>query len=277
MVGKLEGKVAFVTGAARGQGRSHALRLAQEGADIIAIDLLENMDTVPYDLGTETDLNETVRLVEALDRRIIASQADVRNSASLQTALSEGVAQLGKLDIVAANAGIVSGFAPIEELDDQTWKDLIDVDLSGVWYTAKAATPYLKANGGGSIICTSSVMGLKAAPNIAHYVAAKHGVVGLMKALAIELAPFKIRVNTIHPTTVATDMTFNDPTYRVFRPDLENPTKEDFMEAAQRLNPFPVALIDAVDLSNALVFLASDEARYVTGITMPIDAGFLLA
>lgn len=277
MSGRLEGKVAFITGAARGQGRSHAITLAKEGADIIAVDLLEDISSVPYPLSTEADLAETVAEVEKLDRRIVALKADVRDPASLTAALEKGVAELGRLDIVSANAGIVSGFVPVDDLDDETWRDVIDVDLSGVWYTAKAAIPFLKQTGdGGTIVLTSSVMGLKAAANCVHYVAAKHGVVGLMKALAVELAPHRIRVNTIHPTTVATDMTFNEPTYRVFRPDLENPTKDDFMQAAEGLNPFPVPLIEARDLSRALLFLVSDDARYVTGITLPVDAGNLL-
>ncbi|QTX05326.1 mycofactocin-coupled SDR family oxidoreductase [Agromyces archimandritae] len=273
MTGRLEGKVAFITGGAKGQGRSHAVRLAQEGADIITVDILGDIPTAPYPQGTEADLAETVRQVEALDRRIIAKQADVRDYEGLKAALDEGVAALGRLDIVSANAGIVSGFAPSDQLDEQTWRDMIDINLTGVWHTTKAATPHLRASGGGSITITSSVVALKAAQNVAHYVAAKTGLIGLMRTLALELAPDRIRVNTIHPTTVKTDMTFNEPTYRVFRPDLENPTEEDFIEATHGLNPYPINLIDPVDLSNAIVFLASDEARYVTGIEFPVDAG----
>lgn len=273
MAGRLEGKVAFITGGAKGQGRSHAVRLAQEGADIITVDILDDVATAPYPQGTEEDLAETVRQVEALDRRIIARKADVRDEEGMRRALDEGVAELGHLDIVSANAGIVSGFAPSDQIDQQTWRDMIDINLTGVWNTTRVATPHLRANGGGSITITSSVVALKPAQNVVHYVAAKMGLIGVMRTLALELAPDRIRVNTIHPTTVKTDMTFNEPTYRVFRPDLEHPTREDFEEATHGLNPFPINLIDPVDLSNALVFLSSDEARYVTGITMPVDAG----
>lgn len=273
MAGRLEGKVAFITGGAKGQGRSHAIRLAQEGADIITVDILEEVATAPYAQGTQADLDETVRAVEALDRRIVAKKADVRDLDALTAAVNAGVAELGRLDIVSANAGIVSGFAPVDQLDAQTWQDMMDINITGVWHTVLAALPHLRASGGGSITITSSVVGLRAAQNVAHYVTAKTGVIGLMKNLALELAKDRIRVNTIHPTTVKTDMTFNEPTYRVFRPDLENPTKEDFEEATHGLNPFPINLIDAVDISNALLFLASDEARYITGAELPVDAG----
>ncbi|MCU1651497.1 MAG: NAD(P)-dependent oxidoreductase, partial [Pseudonocardia sp.] len=202
---RLEGKVAFVTGAARGQGRSHAIRLAEEGADIIAVDIASQIDTVPFPMATPDDLAETVMEVEALDRRIVASQADVRDYAAVKAALDTGVAQLGRLDIVAANAGIVS-FGAAEELTEQAWRDVIDVNLTGVWHTVKAAIPHLRAAGGGSIIITSSGAGLKGTPNIAHYVAAKHGLVGLMRTLANELAPDLVRVNTVHPGSVDTDM-----------------------------------------------------------------------
>jgi len=272
MAGRFEGKVAFITGGAKGQGRSHAVKFAEEGADIITIDILEDIDSVPYALGTKEDLAETVRQVEALGRRIIATKADVRDYDGLKKALDDGVAELGRLDIVSANAGVVSGFAPSETLEESTWQDMIDVNLTGVWHTVKAATPHLRATGGGSITITSSAVGIKAARNVAHYVAAKAGLIGLMKTLALELADDRIRVNTIHPTTAATDMTFNDPTYRVFRPDLENPTKEDFIAATHGLNPFPINLIEAIDLTNALLFLSSDDARYITGVTLPVDA-----
>jgi len=182
VTGRVEGKVAFVTGAARGQGRSHAIRLAQEGADIIAIDLAGPIDTVPYPLATPQDLAQTVKEVEALDRRIIATQADVRDYAAVKAALDDGVAQLGRLDIVSANAGILS-FGTAADLEDQVWQDVLDVCLTGVWHAAKAAIPHLRAAGGGSIILTSSAAALRAQPHIGHYVAAKHGVVGLMRTL----------------------------------------------------------------------------------------------
>jgi SDR family mycofactocin-dependent oxidoreductase len=278
MAGRLQGKVAFVTGAARGQGRSHAIRLAQEGADIVAVDLVKQVETVPYAMSTPEDLTETVKEVEALDRRIVATEVDVRDFGALKAALDDGVAQLGRLDIVAANAGIFS-FGTLEELSEQEWQDMIDVNLTGVWHTAKAAIPHIKAGGrGGSIILTSSTAGLKAIPHIGHYTAAKHGVVGLMRTLALELAPDMIRVNSVHPTSVNTDMIQNSATYALFAPDLEESarTKEVLADRFQALNALPIPWVDPVDISNAVLWLASDESRYVTGVTLPVDAGSLI-
>lgn len=272
-MGRVEGKVAFITGAARGQGRSHAVRLAQEGADIIAVDVLEEIPGAPYGPATEEDLAETVAQVEALDRRIVARKADVRDQSALTAALDAGVAELGRLDIVCANAGISTSMAPAQDLPEEIWLDMIDVNLSGVWRTCKAAIPHLKAAGGGSMILTSSDAGLFAFLNIAHYVSAKHGVVGLMRTLALELAPDMIRVNSVHPTVVDTPMVNNDATFRLFRPDLENPGVEDFKEAATMINALPIPWVEAVDISNAVLWLASDEARYVTGVALPVDAG----
>ncbi|MBK4348560.1 mycofactocin-coupled SDR family oxidoreductase [Lacisediminihabitans changchengi] len=276
-MGRLEGKVAFITGAARGQGRSHAVRMAQEGADIIAIDIEDQMGTVPYDMATPADMAETVRQIEALDRRIIASKADVRDFDAVKAALDDGVAQLGKLDIVSANAGIFS-FGTMEELTDLEWDELQDVNLKGVWHTAKAAIPHLRANGGGAMILTSSSAGVKAVPNIGHYVAAKHGVIGLMKTLALELAGDMIRVNTVNPTSVDTDMIQNAATAALFAPDLpvEERTREVLGERFKTMNAIPIPWVEAVDISNAVLFLASDEARYITGVVFPIDAGQLV-
>ncbi|HWG64334.1 MAG TPA: mycofactocin-coupled SDR family oxidoreductase [Streptosporangiaceae bacterium] len=276
MPGRVEGKVAFITGAARGQGRSHAIRLAQEGADIIAVDLAAQVDSVPYPMSTPDDLAETVKEVEALDRRIVATQADVRDFGALKAAVDDGVAQLGRLDIVSTNAGIVS-FGTLDEMPEQTWRDMIDTNLTGVWHAAKAAIPHLRAGGrGGSIILTSSAAGLMAYPGAGHYVSAKHGVVGLMRTLALELAPDMIRVNSLHPTQVDTDMIMNEPTFKLFRPDLEHPTVDDFRPASQAMNALPIAWVEPVDISNALLFLASDEARYITGVTLPVDAGAVI-
>jgi (+)-trans-carveol dehydrogenase len=276
MAGRVAGKVAFITGAARGQGRSHAIRLAQEGADIIAVDLCRQVDSVPYPMSTPEDLEQTVKEVEALDRRILATQADVRDYDALKAAVDAGVAELGRLDINAANAGIHS-VGRADELPEQTWQDMIDTNLTGVWHAAKAGIPHLKAGGrGGSIVITSSAAGLMAMENIGHYVSAKHGLVGLMRTLALELAPFSIRVNSLHPTTVNTPMIQNAPTYALFRPDLENPTVEDAAESFLMLNALPVKWVEPVDISNALLFLASDEARYITGVTLPIDAGCIV-
>jgi (+)-trans-carveol dehydrogenase len=214
-----------------------------------------------------------VRQVEALDRRIVAVEADVRDLAALTKAVDDGVSQLGRLDIVLANAGI-STPAPTLEMDEETWSTMIDVNLTGVWKTVRAAVPQILAGGrGGSVVITSSLAAQKANANTAHYTAAKAGLVGLMKVLALELAPQNIRVNTIHPTTVATDMILNEPTYRLFRPDLEHPTRADFEEAALTLNRMPVPALEAVDISNAVLYLVSDDGRYVTGTTHTVDAG----
>jgi (+)-trans-carveol dehydrogenase len=276
VAGRVEGKVAFITGAARGQGRSHAVRLAEEGADIIAVDLCGQVESVPYRMATADDLAETVRQVEALDRRIVATEADVRDHDALRRALDAGVAEFGRLDIVSANAGIFSA-APADRITETAWQDLIDINLTGVWHTAKAAIPHLIEGGrGGSMVLTSSTAGLKGTPHIAHYVAAKHGVVGLMRTLALELAPHHIRVNSLHPTTVGTDMILNDAVYELFRPDLGHPTVEDASAAFLGLNALPVRWVESIDVSNALLFLASDEARYITGVTLPIDAGSVI-
>jgi (+)-trans-carveol dehydrogenase/(-)-trans-carveol dehydrogenase len=277
MAGRVAGKVAFITGAARGQGRSHAIRLAQEGADIIAVDICEDVTGIPYPGATEADLAETVKQVEALDRRIVAAKADVRDYAGLKAALDDGVAQLGRLDIVSANAGIGTSPHHAWEIDDATWQTMIDINLTGVWHTAKAAIPHLIEGGnGGAIILTSSAAGLQAYENIAHYVSAKHGVVGLMRTLALELAPYSIRVNSIHPTQVDTPMIQNEATYRLFRPDLDHPTRDDFAPASQSVNALPIPWVEPVDISNAVLFLASDEGRYVTGVTLPVDAGTVI-
>jgi (+)-trans-carveol dehydrogenase len=277
MAGRVAGKVAFITGAARGQGRSHAIRLAQEGADIIAVDLAGQIGSVPYAMATPDDLAETVKEVEALDRRIVATQADVRDYAAVKAALDGGVAQLGHLDIVSANAGIFS-FGPLDQLSETEWQDMIDVNLTGVWHAAKAAIPHLRAAGGGSMILTSSGLGLEGMPNVGHYVAAKHGIVGLMRTLALELAPDMIRVNSLHPTTVNTDMIQNAATYELFASDLPEAerTPEVVSERFQSINALPIPWVEPVDISNAVLWLASDEARYVTGVTLPIDAGELL-
>jgi (+)-trans-carveol dehydrogenase len=276
MAGRVEGKVAFITGAARGQGRSHAVRLAQEGADIIAVDHCADIDTVDYPMATEKDMAETVRQVEALDRRIIAAQADVRDFESLKAAVDSGVAELGRLDIVSANAGILSN-GPSHELSEETWGQMIDINLSGVWRTCKVAIPHLIAGGrGGSIVLTSSVAGLRSYDGVSHYVSAKHGVVGLMKTLAQELAPHSIRVNTVNPTQVDTDMIQNESMYRLFCPDIEDPTREDFGAASAATILLPIDWVESIDVSNAVLFLASDEARYITGVALPIDAGALI-
>ncbi|MBH0123137.1 mycofactocin-coupled SDR family oxidoreductase [Rhodococcus sp. NPDC003382] len=278
MAGRVEGKVAFVTGAARGQGRSHAVRLAQEGADIIAIDICgpirEGALIAP---STPDDMAETVELVKGLNRRIVSAQVDVRDFDALKAAVDDGVAQLGRLDIVAANAGIGTGGFSLDQTDEVDWQEMMDINLSGVWKSVKAAVPHMIAAGnGGSIILTSSVGGLKAYPTMGPYIAAKHGVVGLMRTFAVELGQHFIRVNTVHPTNVNTPMFMNEETMKMFRPDLENPGPEDMKVVTQMMHVLPIGWVEPEDISNAVLFLASDESRYVTGLTLTVDAGSTL-
>lgn len=273
-MGRLDGKVALITGAARGQGRSHAVTLAREGADIIAIDINRQIDTVPYAMATPDDLAETAKQVEDLDRRILTGEADVRDPDALNAVAERGLGEFGHIDIVCANAGIGS-FAPAAEMSRQTWADMIDVNLSGVFFTVQAALPSMIERGtGGSIVLTSSIYGVKGpVGNLVHYAAAKHGVVGMMRELANELAPHHIRVNTVNPTFVATDMVQNETIYRMFLPESENPTREEFMALLTEMNSLPIPWVESIDISNAVLWLASDESRYVTGTTTMIDAG----
>ena len=265
MAGRVAGKVAFITGAARGQGRSHAIRLAEEGADVIAVDICHDYGTVPYAMATEADLAQTVKAVEALDRRIVATQADVRDAAALKAAVDDGVAQLGRLDIVSANAGICT-VQPWDEVSPAVWQDTLDTNLTGVWNTMAVSVPHLIAAGGGSIICTSSTAGIKGLPYLAPYVAAKHGVVGIARTMANELASHKIRVNTVHPTGVDTPMGTG-------LGGLESLISRDPNLGPIYMNTLPVETVDPRDISNAVLFLASDEARYVTGLEFTVDAG----
>jgi SDR family mycofactocin-dependent oxidoreductase len=268
VTGKLEGKVAFITGAARGQGRSHAVRLAQEGADIIAVDICAQIDSVPYPMATPADLAQTVKEVEALDRRIVAREADVRDEAGLRAAFEAGVAEIGPVDIVLANAGI----APMSQQGTrQAWQDVIDVNLTGVFNTVETAIPGMIARGkGGAIVLTSSTAGLVgiggADPGGLGYTAAKHGVVGLMRSYANILAPHSIRVNSIHPTGVRTPMIVNDV--------MQEFLAQDPQMGNAVANALPVDMVEPVDVSNAILWLVSDDARYITGITVPVDAGF---
>ncbi|MGB8391226.1 mycofactocin-coupled SDR family oxidoreductase [Mycobacterium sp.] len=277
MTGRVEGKVAFITGAARGQGRSHAVRLAQEGADIIAVDICRGFDASPAPAATPEDLAETADLVKNLDRRVVTAQVDVRDYAALKAAVDNGVEELGRLDVIVANAGIGTTGVKLHKMDEASWEETLGVNLGGVWKTVKAGVPHLKAGGrGGSIIITSSVGGLKAYPQVGHYIAAKHGVVGLMRTFAVELGADSIRVNTIHPTHVCSPLLMNEPTYRLFRPDLENPGPDDLAPICQSFHFLPIPWVEPADISNAVLFLASDEARYITGVTLPVDAGSLL-
>ncbi|MDI9976517.1 mycofactocin-coupled SDR family oxidoreductase [Rhodococcus sp. IEGM 1307] len=272
MTGRVNGRVVLVTGAARGIGRAQALRFAQEGADVVAVDLCGPVGTVVTPPASPEDLEETAKLVRDTGRRIVTAQVDVRDGAVLAEAVTAAAGELGGLDFVCATAGITSSGAALD-LDAETWQTMLDVNLTGVWQTCKAAAPHLIERGGGSMILTSSIAGLRGLVGVAHYTAAKHGVVGLMRSLAKELAPHRVRVNSVHPTNVDTDMIQNNMVRRAFRPDLEHPTREEFAAAAVTMNMLSIPWIEPVDVANAALFLASDEARYITSVALPVDAG----
>ena len=272
-VGRVAGKVAFITGAARGQGREHAIRLAEEGADIIAVDVCGDIEGAPYPLATEADLDETAALVEKLDRRILTAKADVRDVEGLRVALQQGVDELGRLDVVVANAGISGNPSPAAQIDESAWQTMLNINLTGVWHTIKVAVPHMSDGRGGSIILVSSMLGLRGGGYMAHYASAKHAVVGLMNSLANELAPQWIRVNSIHPGNVLTPMIDNEQFRRTVRPDLAEPTMADAAEVIGHFHMLPVPFFEARAVSNAVLFLASDEAKYITGAALPIDAG----
>ncbi|HTU36890.1 MAG TPA: mycofactocin-coupled SDR family oxidoreductase [Acidimicrobiales bacterium] len=266
-MGKLDGKVAFITGAARGQGRSHAVRLAAEGADIIAIDICQQLQSVGYAMSTTADLEQTAKEVEAHGRKIVTREADVRDYRALRAALEEGMEELGPVQIVIANAGIGPGGMASS---DQQWEEVIGVNLTGVWHTGRAAIPAMvKAGHGGAIVLTSSTGGLTGAPidaaGMLAYTAAKHGVIGLTRSWANSLAPHFIRVNSVAPTTVRTPMAGDGNVAEIIEhvPQL----------AGSLLNAIPVEAVDPIDVSNAIAWLVSDEARYVTGSVIPVDAG----
>jgi (+)-trans-carveol dehydrogenase len=273
---RVQGKVAFITGAGRGQGRAHAIRLAQEGASIIAVDICSDVSTAAMAQATAADLQQTVDEVERVGGQVIATEADVRDLAAMRAAVKQGIAEFGRLDIVSANAGIISfGFS--SEIDPQAWRDVLDVNLTGAWNTSTATSEaMIDAGNGGSIVLTGSVGSIKAGAGVAHYVASKHGVVGLMKTLAIELAPHRIRVNAVCPTNCNTNMIMNDRTMNLFVPTSEHPSLDEFEAAAKMMHLLDIGWIEPVDVSNAVLFLASEEARYVTGVELPIDAGALV-
>jgi len=252
------------------------VRLAEEGSDIIGVDICGEVgDTARfYPPATKEDLTETVRLVQRHGRKILTYTADVRDYEALRHGLDAAVAELGRLDVVAANAGIFQFGEPVEGISGTDWRDVLDVNVTGVFNTCKAAIPHLLEGGrGGSIIITSSDAGVKGFANFGHYVTSKHGVIGLMRSLTLELAPRSIRVNVVAPTNCNTDMIQNDAVFRLFRPDREHPTLEEFAEASATLLALPGPWVEPIDVSNAVLFLASDEARFITGVTLPVDGG----
>lgn len=275
-MGELDGKVALVTGAARGQGRTHALGLAREGASLLLVDVCKQIDTVSYPLATSEDLEDTVQAARDLGVQVISREADVRDREALHTAIEQGAAELGGIDILVANAGVWE-----VQLDEPTdpgerfriWQSTLDINLTGVWHTIESVTPIMKQQGrGGAMVLTCSIQGLKGAGNndisLTAYTASKHGLVGLMRCTAQDLAPHSIRVNTVHPTGVLTPMIANEvvPAYSEKHPQLG-----DLMK-----NALPVDVIEPDDVTNAVLFLVSDRGRYITGVTLPVDAGAMV-
>jgi (+)-trans-carveol dehydrogenase len=272
---RFSGKVALITGAARGQGRSHAIRLAEEGADVILVDTTSEIPLIGYPASGSGEMAETAAAVTASGRRFVVVDADVRDLDILSERVGEAVDELGSLDIVSANAGIAGPMGPLVQLQGDEWRQMIDVNLTGVWHTCKVAVPHIrKGERGGSIVLTGSEAGLRGLRNMGHYTAAKHGVLGLMRTLAIELGPEGIRVNSLMPGQVNTPMLMNEKSYSLFRPDLENPGPEDLAVVTRNLNALPVSWVEPSDVTNALLFLVSDEARYITGVALPVDAGW---
>jgi len=272
-VKRFEGKVVLVTGGARGQGRSHALRFAAEGASVIALDICEDIGSVPYSLATSDDLAKTLTDLESYGRPMWGQEVDVRDEEGLSTAIEAAVAQTGPIDVVVANAGIVS-FGTVNELTLAQWNDVISTNLTGVWLTCKVALSHMPT--AGSIVMTASAAAIRPHPNTAHYSAAKAGVVALTAAMAAELAPRGIRVNCVCPTTVNSPMFMNQSMFNLFCPDIDSPTVEDVRPRAAELNLLPTPWIEADDISSMIAYLASDEARFITGAAIPVDAGLLV-
>ena len=274
-MGLLDGKVALITGGARGQGRAHALTSAREGADVVLVDIADQLETVPYAMATADDLAETVRQVEALDRRALAVTADVRDQGQLDEAVSRGIAEFGKIDILIANAGIWTQ-GPFWELSEQSWDEMIGVNLTGVWKSAKAVAPHMIERQTGSIVITSSINGLEPGPNYAHYVAAKHAVVGLMKNIALELAPHGIRCNSVHPGAIKTPMTDHQGAWDMFAGH-EGGTEADMIEGGYSFHALKgTTFMSPQVIADTALYLNSDLAAKVTGVTIPVDAGHMI-
>jgi SDR family mycofactocin-dependent oxidoreductase len=272
----LDGQVALVTGAARGMGRAHAVRLARAGADVLVCDIDEDDARIAYPLAKASELEETADLVRAEGRTAISAVADIRSAEQLEALVRRGEHELGGVDILVANAG-VTGYALAHEMDEAEWDLMVDVNLKGAWLSARAVIPGMIERGrGGSLIFISSGLGLKGMAEASHYAAAKHGVVGLMRSLALELAPHFIRSNTVHPAGTNTPMAHNQMHYRRAAPDKENPTLDDAIGMFRSIAAMPIDWTEPMDIANAVAWLASDEARYVTGVTLSVDAGWYI-
>lgn len=269
---RFEGKVAVITGGARGQGRSHALALAREGASIVLADVPSPMASVPYLLATAGDLAETAAMIEDAGGRVVAVPTDVRKSSDVNAMFETAIEEFGKIDLLVANAGIVS-YSPLIDMNDETWSELIDVNLTGVAWTIRAALPYMVDRSYGRIVVTASQAARRGMPNLSHYCSAKWGLLGLVKTVALEMAPhLGITCNAVLPGGVDTPMMRNDAVYRVFAPELEDPRVEDLEERLRAFNPMPTAWIQPEDISHTVLYLLSEDARYVSGTAIDVAA-----
>jgi (+)-trans-carveol dehydrogenase len=273
---RFTGKNVVVTGAARGQGRNHVVRFAAEGANIVAVDMCADVASISYPLATADEFADTVATARDHGVKVHDYVVDVRDGARLREVLDDAAAALGGFDVVSVNAGIASAYATVEDTSAEAWDDVIGVNLSGAFNTARAVIPHVRRRGGGSITFTASVAGLQGMANLGGYVASKHGVVGLMRTMAIELAADNIRVNALMPTSVATPMLMNDPTYRLMRPDLDDPQLGDVIDVLRTIQLLPVPYVEIDDVTEALLWLSSDAARMITGVALPVDGGALL-
>ena len=275
-MGRFIGSNVVITGAARGQGRNHAIRFAEEGANVVVLDICHDVASLMYPLATPDDLAETVTLARKHGTEVRDAIVDVRDAVTLREVLVDAAAALGGFDIVSINAGISGAYAAVEDISDEAWNDVLGINLTGAFNTARAVVPHIRVRGGGSITFTASVAGLQGMANLGAYVASKHGVVGLMRTMAIELGPENIRVNALMPTSVPTPMLLNEPTYRLMRPDLDEPKPADILDVLQTLQLLPVPYVDTADVTEALLWLSSSDARMITGVALPVDGGALL-
>lgn len=272
-MGRFDGRVVLITGGARGQGRNHAVRFAREGADVAVLDICSGrIETVPYDIAGEEELEATIRLVEDEGRRCLGVRADIRSAAEVEAAVERVLTEYGRIDVLAANAGICT-FGPIETMEQELWQTMIDVNLTGAFNSVRAVLPSMLENGFGRIVATSSMAGRAGWENIGHYAASKWGLIGMIKSLALEVADRGVTANVVCPSSVNTPMMHNESSYRLFRPDLENPTMEDALPAFQSINVLPVPYAEPDDISDSVLFLASEDAKYITGATLSPSTG----
>jgi len=275
-MGQLDGQVAFISGLARGQGRSHALTLAREGADIIGFDLCGDIASTAYPGTTPADLEETEQLIKETGRRVVVSRADVRDYAQVEAAFQRGLEQLGRVDIIIPNAGICAG-GKTWEISTDAWRETLDINLTGAWHVVKAAVPNLiSQNQGGSVVFIGSTEALKGAENMSSYAASKHGITGLMTCLARELGQYNIRVNSVNPTCVDTNMIQNPYVWGLFAPEIDNPTRVDVEDRFAGTHILPVPWMEPIDVSRSILYLVGESGRYVTASTLTVDAGFIV-